>query len=172
MLSLALWCPGSFVPVRTIYTLNKRQRQFSEFMLAPGLGRSRYFRLMAIAGVEMLATIPLGTYLIVYESKSPLEHWKSWADSHANYSRVLQVPSLIWKHDPALVHGLELHRWSLVGCAFVFFALFGFADEARLHYRLVYTSLASHIGGFSTFALHGSSRTCVVHVWTVQTCWG
>ena len=58
--------------------------------------------------------------------------------------------------------GLEVFRWSLVLCAFVFFALFGFADEARQHYRLVYTTLASRIG-YSTFTLHGSSHACVVY---------
>lgn len=140
-------------------------------MLAPGLGHGRYFRLMAIAGVEMLATIPLGMYFTVYDSKRPMRFWKSWADTHAHYSTVSQVPSFIWKNDPELVHGIELFRWSLVASAFVFFALFGFADEARLHYRRVYTSLASRLG-FSTFTLRGSSQACVVHVWSVQTYWG
>jgi pheromone a factor receptor len=132
-------------------------------MLAPGLSRGRYLRLMAIAGVEMLATIPLGTYLIVYDSKRPMRHWISWADTHSDYSTVYQIPAFIWKNDAASVYGLELFRWSPVACAFIFFALFGFADEAFLHYRRAYTLLASRLG-FSTFTLHGSSYACVVHV--------
>jgi hypothetical protein len=54
-----------------------------------------------------------------------------------------------------------MYRWLLVACSFVFFAFFGFGDEAGRHYRLVYTSLASRIG-LSTSTLRGSSHGCVV----------
>ena len=89
--------------------------------------------------------------------------WISWADTHSHYSEVFQIPSFIWKDDPKLAIGLEIFRWSLVVCAFVFFALFGFAEEARRDYRRVYTSLASRVG-YSTFTIPGSSHACVIHV--------
>jgi pheromone a factor receptor len=125
---------------------------------------------MAIGAVEVLGTIPLGTYIIVHNAKDGVNPWKGWAETHNDYSRVVQVAGFIWKNDPTVAYSIELYRWSLVACAFIFFALFGFADEARVHYRRVYTSLAGRIG-FSTLPLHEPSRACVVHVWSVQIHW-
>ena len=147
--------------VTTIYTFYKRHRQFMEIVSSnPGLSRSRYFRLMAISAVEILGTVPLGTFYIVYNVKFGVSPWISWADTHSNYSTVNQVAAFIWKNDPSIATGFELFRWSLVLCSFVFFGLFGFADEARQHYRRVYTTLASRIG-YSTFTLQKSSHACV-----------
>jgi len=163
-------CPGlpsaftliSLVTVTTIYTFYKRHRQFKEIMTSnPGLNRSRYFRLMAISAVEICGTVPLATFYIVINAKSGVVPWKSWADTHSNYSTVNQIAGFIWKNDPTTAKELELFRWSLIVCSFVFFGLFGFADEARQHYRRVYTTLASRIG-YSTFTLQGSSNACVV----------
>ena len=131
-----------------------------------GLSRGRYLRLMAIALCEILGTIPLGTYIIVLNS-SGVTPYRSWAFVHGHYSEVYQIPSVVWKNSSWVI-GLEMFRWSLVACAFVFFGLFGFADEARQHYRLVYTSLARRIG-YSTSTPHGSSQAWVVH--SVQTHW-
>ena len=147
----------------TIFTFYKRHRQFMEIMSSnPGLTRSRYIRLMIISGTEICGTIPLGLYYIVYNAKNGVTPWTSWADMHSQYSTVNQIAGFIWKNDSMAVSGLELYRWSLILCAFDFFALFGFADEARQHYRRVYTTIASRIG-YSTFTLQGSSHACVVY---------
>jgi pheromone a factor receptor len=126
----------------------------------PGFTRSRYIRLMVVSAVEILGTIPLGTVWIVKTAKLGVDPWRGWAYTHEHYSVVYQVPASIWKNDPNSVLFLELYRWSLVLCAFLFFALFGFADEARRHYRRVYASIASRIG-YSTSLLHRSSHKCV-----------
>ena len=116
---------------------------------------------MILSSTELFLTIPLATYYIVYNSKQGVTPYVSWANIHSHYSSVLQVAAFEWKNDPAFVSGLELYRWSLVLCSFVFFGLFGFADEARQHYRRVYTTLASRIG-YSTFTLQKSSHACVL----------
>jgi pheromone a factor receptor len=131
-------------------------------MASAGLSRSRYIRLMVISATEILGTIPLGTLIIVKNAKLGVDPWKGWAYTHADYSVVYQVPASIWKNNPNSVFALEMFRWSLVLCAFLFFALFGLADEARRHYRCVYASIASRIG-YSTSVLHRSSHACVVH---------
>ena len=131
-------------------------------MSATGLNRNRYVRLMAISASEILGTIPLGTLCIVKNVKLGVNPWRGWAYTHEHYSVVYQVPASIWKNEPDDVFALEMFRWSLVLCAFVFFALFGFADEARRHYRSVYASIASRIG-YSISTLHRPSHACVVH---------
>ena len=127
----------------TIYAFYKRVHQFGQSMATNhNLNRGRYFRLMALSSIEILGTIPLGTYFMVMNAKLGVGPWRSWAYQHRDYSRVVQVPDSIWKNDPILVVELELWRWVLVMCAFIFFAFFGFAEEARRHYYLIYTLLA------------------------------
>jgi pheromone a factor receptor len=146
-LPFTLPCSDSPVTVRSVYALNKRQLQFKEMMSAtPGLNRGFYFRLMALSSTDIFLTIPITTYFIVLDVKRGIIPWISWGDTHSNYSRVVQVPGFVWKNDSRGSQALEMYRWSLVLCAFVFFAFFGFAEEACQHYRLVYNSLARRIG--------------------------
>jgi pheromone a factor receptor len=150
----------------TIYALAKREHQFSQVMSSNrNLNRSRYFRLMALAGIDVLCTVPLSAYVLYRLGEMHPGAWKSWTKTHdsGDYSVILQVPSSIWKEISFANFSLELPRWALVACAFLFFAFFGFADEARQHYRLAFKSLATR-AGFSTSSLtiQGSSHAYVV----------
>jgi pheromone a factor receptor len=115
---------------------------------------------MVISATEILGTVPLGTVWIVKTAKLGVSPWRGWAYTHENYSAVYQFPASVWKNDSYSVFALEMFRWSLVLCAFLFFALFGFAEEARQHYRRVYTTIASRIG-YSTSILHRQSQAYV-----------
>jgi pheromone a factor receptor len=131
-----------------IYTFYEHQREFMTIMTSShGLNRGRYFRLMALSATEMLGSVPLGTYIIVANAEEGVTPWKSWADTHYHYSTVNQFPGFIWKNQPDTASSLEMFRWSLVACGFIFFAFFGFADEARQHYRLVYAWFYKRIMG-------------------------
>ena len=128
-----------------------------------GFSSGLYIRLMALSSIEILGTIPLGTYILVANVKEGVGSWQSWASMHSHYSAVYQIPESDWKSDPPVAITLEMYRWLLVVCAFIFFAFFGFAEEARQNYRRVYTSLASRIG-YSKSTLSGSSHACVAHL--------
>ncbi|SRR6266576_1202316 len=147
-----------------IYTFYKRRRNYMQ--LISSANRGRYIRLMAISSMEILGTIPIGTYYIVLNAKMGLVPWKGWARMHSHYSEITQIAGFIWRDEPLMSLALELPRWSLVSCAFVFFALFGFAGEARLHYYRLYKSIARHIGK-STSTPHGAPLACVVRL----PCW-
>ena len=127
-----------------------------------GLSSGRYLRLMALSSIEILGTIPLGTYFIVDNAKQGVVPWDGWATVHSHYSEVNQFPAIIWKNKQQMAVNLEMFRWLLVACAFIFFAFFGFADDALQHYRRVYASLTSRIG-YPTHPHRGSSHVCVVY---------
>ncbi|EIN05683.1 STE3-domain-containing protein, partial [Punctularia strigosozonata HHB-11173 SS5] len=135
----------AFLTLRAFF---QRRAQFSAFTSSTSaMSISRYFRLMILAGMEILVTVPLciyGTYLNLRPGN--LAPWISWADTHAHYSRIHQIPSVIWRSVPASEISIELFRWSLVFCGFVYFALFGFADEARKHYRAAFWWIAKRFG--------------------------
>src|ERR1700733_4803205 len=142
-----------------IYAFYKRRR--THMQLISKANRGRYLRLMAISLIEILRTIPLGAYFIVSNAKMGVIPWKGWAAMHSHYSVVEQVAGLIWRNVPVMSLNIELFRWSLVACAFIFFALFGFAGEAREHYHRLYKSLARRIGK-STSTPHAAPLACVV----------
>jgi pheromone a factor receptor len=126
-----------------------------------GFSRNRYLRLMTISLADIFGTIPLATSIIVSNAKAGIEPWKGWADTHRHYSVVVQVPGFEWKNIPEVARAIEMFRWSLVACAFLFFALYGFAAGAREHYYRLYKSLARCIG-YSISTPHVAPHACVL----------
>jgi len=117
--------------------------------------QSRYVRLIALSVTQLLCLIPVTILAIYHDIHVVNMHpWISWEDTHFNYSAVEQFPSFEWRSVPAVADGLELTRWFDVLAAFSFFAFFGFAEEARKHYRLAYSFASSRLG----LAEFGSSR--------------
>jgi pheromone a factor receptor len=142
-----------------IYAFYKRRR--NHMPLISGHNGGQYLRLMAISTAEMLGTVPLGTFYIVVNARSGVTPWKGWASMHSHYSEVEQVADFTWKNVPEVAIPLEMFRWSLVACAFVFFALFGLAVEAREQYYRLYRLLARRICTSSS-SPHGAPHAYVV----------
>ncbi|TDL26938.1 fungal pheromone STE3G-protein-coupled receptor [Rickenella mellea] len=135
--------------VLTLRSFYKRNAQFSQAISSnsSGLTLNRYFRLMALATTELLCTTPVAAWATYQNlTAEPLVPYKGWADVHFNFSRVVQVPSALWRSDHGAVVSFELTRWLLVVCAFTFFAFFGFADEARRQYRAAFWAVAKVFG--------------------------
>ncbi|KAJ8515210.1 hypothetical protein ONZ45_g7353 [Pleurotus djamor] len=122
--------------VLSLRSFIRRRVQFNQFLASnKSLTAGRYFRLMALATTELLLTIPLAIFVIwINTVSSPIGPWISWEDTHFHFSRIEQIPAVLWKHNPRFVLGIELTRWSTPACAFVFFAFFGFAAEAKRNY--------------------------------------
>ncbi|CAL1697588.1 unnamed protein product [Somion occarium] len=137
-LASAVYC------VLTLRAFSKRRAQFSEFLSSKtSLSPNRYFRLMALATTELLCTTPISLYgMILNLTASHVHPWISWEDTHSNYSKVAQYPALLWRMDRSSVIGFEMTRWAPFACALVFFAFFGFADEARRNYRQALSAIA------------------------------
>lgn len=94
---------------------------------------------MALASTELLCTLPFAIYIMALNISVGLDPYKGWADLHFDYSRVDQIPAILWHLDHKLVIALQLSRWLVVACAFIFFCYFGFAEEARRHYRAAFS---------------------------------
>ncbi|KAF9526208.1 fungal pheromone STE3G-protein-coupled receptor [Crepidotus variabilis] len=123
--------------VLSLRAFTRRRLEFSQFMHsnASSLTMSRYFRLMALAMSDIILTTPLAIFTIYLNTKvSPVGPWISWADTHFDYGRIQQVPALLWRQNHVLVISMEFTRWAAPMCAIVFFAFFGFADEAKRNY--------------------------------------
>ncbi|KAF9462769.1 STE3-like pheromone receptor [Collybia nuda] len=144
----------------TLRSFWQRRLQFSQLMNSnSSMNASRYFRLMLLAVVDILCTIPLGVYTIYIATKGvPLSPWVSWEDTHFDFGRVVKIPTLFWRSDPSFQIGVELTRWLPVFCAFLFFALFGFASEAKKHYAMAFWWVAKRFG-FNRPSAKGTKAT-------------
>lgn len=90
---------------------------------------------MALACTELFLSVPLSTFIIYLNlTTTQLSPWVSFYNTHYGFSRVDQIPALLWRANSEMVVAVELGRWIDPACAFIFFAYFGFADEARRHY--------------------------------------
>ncbi|KXN90200.1 Pheromone B alpha 3 receptor, partial [Leucoagaricus sp. SymC.cos] len=108
---------------------------------------NRYIRLMCLAGLEAFADVPFNSQGIISQAMSgPMAPWVSWDETHFDFNRVEQFPAFQWRLDPLAVKNIEGFRWSVVVCGFIFFAFFGFADEAIKNYKLAYNFFARRLG--------------------------
>jgi len=119
--------------VFTIRAFVHRQVEFASILAAhPSITRWRYFRLMALAMTDLLLTMPLAIFVMwLNATATPMQPWRSWNDTHFQYSRVIQYPGLIWRRNARLVASMEFTRWVVPICALVFF---GLAEEATRNY--------------------------------------
>ncbi|EKM79051.1 STE3-type pheromone receptor [Agaricus bisporus var. burnettii JB137-S8] len=131
--------------IRALYRTRAQSRAI--LSVYSNLNTGRYLRLMALSGLEIICTVPLGIYATYLNLQNGALHpWISWADTHYGYSRVDQIPSILWRANSIEESSLELTRWICVVCAVLFFAFFGFADEARSRYRSAATTIGKHLG--------------------------
>lgn len=102
---------------------------------------SHFIRLLTLSSVEVIFTIPLACLEIYIDSRDGLYTWRGWDDLRYEFSRANLYPSVLWRTNSLWLAGVELNRWSPVLCAFVFFSLFGFAEEARRNYKAAWKVL-------------------------------
>ncbi|KAJ7034226.1 pheromone A receptor-domain-containing protein [Mycena alexandri] len=137
--------------ILSLREFNRRRAQFALLLSASSstspLSLSRYFRLMSLATIELVFNTPISAYgLYLTITHDQIRPWISWANTHYNYSAVDVFPALLWRSSQATVVTIELSRWAVVFCAFVFFAFFGFASEARKNYRLAFWAVGKRLG--------------------------
>nr|AGL08103.1 pheromone receptor [Lentinula edodes] len=124
----------SSLTLRTFYI---RRLQFTQIVSANStISPSRYLRLMLLALIDIMCTIPVGIYIIFIGLDGvPLAPWISWNDTHFDFNRVVLIPSAVWRSNTSNYTAVQINRWLPIVCAFIFFALFGFAEEAMKNYR-------------------------------------
>ncbi|KAF9451272.1 STE3-domain-containing protein [Macrolepiota fuliginosa MF-IS2] len=136
--------------VLSFLALRRNYVQFRKLLSSNGTNSAtanRYIRLMCLAGVEALFDVPANVYVIITQATTQLvQPWISWEETHFDFGVIDQFPREVWSSDPVAVATLERVRWTIVICGLIFFAFFGFADEAIKNYKLVYNCVARKLG--------------------------
>lgn len=108
--------------------------------------QNRYIRLIALSAAQVFCSLPVSLFAIYFNLHDlTVFPWISWENTHFHYSFVGQIPSVEWRADSTAQLMLEISRWNIVFSAFIFFAFFGFAEEARKHYRIAYSFASSSL---------------------------
>ncbi|KAL0568016.1 a-factor receptor [Marasmius crinis-equi] len=160
----AIACVSSVYSVLCLRAFVKRRQQFKELLSKiNNLNANRYTRLMCLAGIDILITLPFSLWSLFANIQIGVMPWVSWEDTHFGFSIPDLVPALIWKTNRQFNVSIEITRWSPVLCAFLFFGFFGFADEAKKNYRAAVTSIQKRVGitssGFLGSTLMGSTAS-------------
>ncbi|KAF5385781.1 hypothetical protein D9615_002418 [Tricholomella constricta] len=131
----------------SIIKLKRRKVELQTLLSShPSLNASRYLRLMCLASTEIALSVPLALVAIVISSQGDVQPWISWEDVHFGFSWVERYPAVVWRATSTSNLGLERTRWGTVVCGLIFFAFFGFAEEAMDHYRFAYRAVGRWLG--------------------------
>ncbi|KAF8207432.1 pheromone A receptor-domain-containing protein [Mycena galopus ATCC 62051] len=140
----AIYCTLS---IRAFYAQRASFKDLLSASQNANLSLNRYLRLMLLAGTDIIFTIPLSVFVLyVATVVQGIVPWVSWADTHSNFSRVDQIPGVFWRANVWDVAGVEGMRWMTVGAGLLFFAYFGFAEEAVKNYRGAWYTVARRVG--------------------------
>ncbi|EPQ55596.1 fungal pheromone STE3G-protein-coupled receptor, partial [Gloeophyllum trabeum ATCC 11539] len=129
----------SVLTVRAL--LKSRSKTLGQYTV---LSRHRLSRLLALASLEAIVGLPVSAYFLSINADE-INPWVSWSDTHFNFSRLGQIPSLLWRSDSRAVLAIELSRWNIIICSFLFFAFFGLAEEAIARYRDAFRYILSRL---------------------------
>lgn len=154
---LPLLCYAScYYAILIIIRLHRYKRDFAAVLASTdsGLSRSRFFRLLGLAGVFLLAYLPFTTYTLAYSIQPPYLDF-SWSRIHnpSTWQTVLLYESF---------GQVEIGHWIKLTEGFVVFAVFGFGKDMNAIYSKILTSIGvsqayRSIG--STFKPRSSSDT-------------
>lgn len=88
-----------------------------------------------MALTEMIWGTTLNAYNLYNNVYPGLRPWTTWADVHSNFSRVDLYPTGDLPQE--FIRIMMLFWWTLPASSLIFFAFFGFGEEAMKEYRKV-----------------------------------
>ncbi|TFK50593.1 STE3-domain-containing protein [Heliocybe sulcata] len=102
-------------------------------------GTNPYLRLILLASTIFVLGLPICGYMLYLSLAQPGELVPySWATIHADFPRVQEVPASVWRYNSNIRMSVEIYRWAVPCCSWVFFLFFGLSEEARKHYKSSY----------------------------------
>ncbi|VDB95518.1 unnamed protein product [Peniophora sp. CBMAI 1063] len=132
---------------RVFYRHNREIKHFLQSN--DSVSRTNYFRILALASIDVLLTLPIGIATIVLNVKDlltsgPIPFYYGWNYDHTDWQPESVTYAEIVSDGLFEVAQFYFTHWTSPILAFVIFGLFGVTKEARVSYwRVIYT-----IGGW------------------------
>ncbi|TDL16853.1 fungal pheromone STE3G-protein-coupled receptor [Rickenella mellea] len=132
--------------ILTLRIIVKNGKQIGEVMQFK-TQRPLYYRIIILSLCQLILLGPFQLTIMIFGlTFVPIYPYKSWDDTHFNYSRVDEIPAALWRSDPVSEAMHEALRWSVVVWAIIYYSLFGFSGEARNAYWKAFWKVAGLAG--------------------------
>lgn len=119
------------------------------------LFRTTYFRILAIASIDVLLTLPIGiaNMALAIASFRNLEHtltipfYQGWAAIHQHFQIPVKILyATLEEHGSYTLAQVYFNYWTTPLLAFSIFGLFGLTNEARTSYQYIFNVLHGRVG--------------------------
>ncbi|VDC05050.1 unnamed protein product [Peniophora sp. CBMAI 1063] len=156
MASLVLYYPHI---ARFLYRHSRDLKSFLQS--SDSVDRTNYHRILVLASMDILLTLPMGVASIVLNTRQSLAYddgqisfYYGWRDDHADWAprSVSQADALAG--GTSVVAQYYFIQWTSPVLAFVIFALFGATSEARAAYWRVICTIGGCFGWAPTPCTH------------------
>ena len=121
-------------------TFHRQRKDVNDFLQSnDSVSRTNYFRILALASVDILLTLPMGIVTIVLFVKYQLSYgifpfYFGWTSDHTNWQPESLYYVDILSGGTFNVAGVYFAHWTSPVLAFVVFGLFGVTSDARASY--------------------------------------
>jgi hypothetical protein len=125
---------------RIIWRLYRHTKKVNKLLSSEGsIGRDKFFRILLIGFIDILATLPLGllnvipSVIVLHQLKAPF--YVGWEHNHANWKPISITYSQFLSLNICIVIEQFANTWSDTIMGLIIFALFGLTKDARATYR-------------------------------------
>ena len=142
-------------PAKVVYTFYRHNRDVSRFLNSDNtVSRATYFRVLALASIDILITLPFGitSLVLIVLSAAPSDvpfypgSWdyvhSDWAPYNSSYAEMTS--------DSLSAGAVFFTQWTPPFLALVAFGLFGLTGEAIESYRDAFRTVLSCVRGLRT----------------------
>ncbi|KAI0034437.1 GPCR fungal pheromone mating factor, partial [Vararia minispora EC-137] len=145
-ISILFYCPKIFY---VFYRYNKETNESLRSDIS--ISRPNYLRLLALAAMDIVLTLPLNVISVVESVKNllpgnPFQFYRGWSYTHAEWAPVSFSYTVIKAQGGWQLTNYYLSRWSSVALALTIFALFGLTADARGTYRRGIYAIGERLG--------------------------
>ncbi|VDB95511.1 unnamed protein product [Peniophora sp. CBMAI 1063] len=130
------------------HTFYRHSREVNQFLRSNNsVSRTNYFRILVLASVDVLLTLPIGLVIIVLNVKGhaqmfgPLPFYHGWTQDHVGWQPVGLSYAYVVSEGTLDLALFYFEYWTSPILAFVIFALFGATSEARASYWRIICSI-------------------------------
>ncbi|VDC04735.1 unnamed protein product [Peniophora sp. CBMAI 1063] len=130
----------------------RQSRDINHFLQSnDSVSRTNYFRLLTLASIDILLTLPVGIATLVLDVEDVLSYglipfYLGWAHDHTDWQPVSFSYADLVSQGTSAVAADYLSQWTSPVLAFVIFGLFGVTSEARASYWRVICAIGGWFG--------------------------
>ena len=138
--------------VKTIRIFHRHSREINSFLQSNNsVSRTNYYRIFALASIDIVLTLPIGIATIALQSAEltafgHLPFYRGWTVVHTDWEPVSNSYEEVLEGGTSTVAQFYFVQWTSPILAFAIFGLFGVTSEARASYWRIIRTIGGRLG--------------------------